>query len=203
MARYGLVIDESRCTGCYACVIACKSENSTRPGISWIRIEEDEKGEYPEVSKRYTPILCMQCGEMPCAKVCPPGAISMGKGGIVCIDPGACLRCDPPPCKGACPFDVLHANKGKPSYFAGYVSPSEKEAYEAHEDGLTEKCTLCSHRIEAGGVPACVQACPSQAMLFGDHDDPESGLSKAVSKGRTRDLKEHLKLGPSVVYVKG
>jgi molybdopterin-containing oxidoreductase family iron-sulfur binding subunit len=102
----------------------------------------------------------------------------------------------------ACPFGVLHANRGKPSYFAGYVSPSEKEAYEAHEDGLAEKCTLCSHRIEAGEVPACVQACPSQAMIFGDHDDPKSAPSEMISKGRTRQLKEELKVDPSVVYVK-
>ena len=52
MARYGLVIDVARCTGCYACVVACKSENSTRPGVSWIRIQEDEEGEYPQVSRR-------------------------------------------------------------------------------------------------------------------------------------------------------
>ena len=126
----------------------------------------------------------------------------MGGGGIVRIDPGTCLRCDSPPCVDACPFDVLQSNKGKRSYFAGYLSPVEKAAYEAHQDGLVEKCTLCSHRIEAGEVPACVQACPSQAMLFGDHDDPESGLSKVISKGRTRDLKEELKVNPSVVYVK-
>jgi molybdopterin-containing oxidoreductase family iron-sulfur binding subunit len=104
---------------------------------------------------------------------------------------------------GACPFNVLQANNGKSSYFGSYLSPIEKEAYEAHQDGLVEKCTLCSHRIEAGVLPACVQACPSQAMIFGDHDDPESALSKAVSKGRARDLKEELKLDPSVVYVKG
>jgi len=202
MARYGLVIDESRCTGCYACVVACKAENSTRPGISWIRIQEEEKGEYPEVSKRYTPLLCLQCGKMPCAKVCPPGAIASGNGGIASIDPDKCLRCENPPCVEACPFGVLLVNKGRNAYFTGYLTPFEKEAYEAHQDGLVEKCTLCEHRIATGQLPACVQACPSQAMLFGDHDDPESDLSKVISKGRTRQLKEELKVDPSVVYVK-
>jgi Fe-S-cluster-containing dehydrogenase component len=202
MARYGLVIDEFRCTGCYACMVACASENSTRPGISWIRIQEREEGEYPEVSKCYTPLLCLQCGKMPCAKVCPSGAISMAEGGVVHIDPGRCLCCDNPPCTGACPFNVLQANKGRRSYFAEYLSSFEKEAYEAHKDGLVEKCTLCHHRIAAGQLPACVQACPSQAMLFGDHDDPTSALSKVISEGGTREMKEELKLNPSVVYVK-
>src|SRR3990172_8372071 len=80
MARYGLAIDLSRCTGCYACMIACKSENSTLPGVLWIRIEEKEEGEFPKVSKTWIPMLCMQCAEMPCAQVCPTGAITRGGG---------------------------------------------------------------------------------------------------------------------------
>ena len=200
MARYGLIIDVARCTGCYACVIACKSENSTRPEVSWIRIQEDEEGEYPQVSRCDTPLLCMQCGEMPCAKACPSGAIFMGDGGIVHIEPDKCLCGDNHPCIAACPFDVLQANKGKSSYFSDYLTPFEKEAYEAHRDGVVEKCTLCSHRIDAGQLPACVQACPTRAMIFGDHDDPDSTLSKLISHGRTRDLREELKLNPTVLY---
>jgi dimethyl sulfoxide reductase iron-sulfur subunit len=201
MARYGLVIDVARCTGCYACVVACKSENSTRPGISWIRIQEDEEGEYPQVSRSYTPLLCMQCGEMPCAKACPSRAIFIGDGGIVNIEPDKCLCCDNHPCINACPFDVLQVNKGKSSYFPDYLTPFEKEAYEIHRDGVVEKCNLCSHRIDAGQLPACVQACPSQAILFGDHDDPNCTLSKLISHRRTRDLEEELKVDPSVVYI--
>jgi Fe-S-cluster-containing dehydrogenase component len=203
MARYGLVIDVGRCTGCYACVVACKSENSTRPEVSWIRIQEDEEGEYPQVSRRYTPLLCTQCGEMPCAKVCPSGAIFIGDSGIVYIEPDKCFCRDNHPCIAACPFDILQVNKGKSSYFPDYLTPFEKEAYEAHRDGVVEKCTLCFHRIDAGRLPACVQACPSQAMIFGDHDDPNSTLSKLISSGRTRDLKEELKVDPSVVYIQG
>ena len=200
MARYGLVIDVNRCTGCYACVVACKSENSTRPEVSWIRIHEDEEGEYPQVSRRSTPLLCQQCLEMPCAKVCPSGAIFMKDDGIVHIEADSCLCGDSHPCIAACPFDVLQVNKGKSSYFPEYLTPFEKDAYEAHRDGVVEKCTLCSHRIEAVQTPACVQACPTQAMIFGDHDDPESVLSKLISNGRTRNLREELKLDPSVLY---
>lgn len=201
MARYGLIIDISRCTGCYACVVACKSENATRPEVSWIRIQEEEQGEYPEVSRRYIPLLCMQCGEMPCARVCPSEAIFMGDGGIVEIAPDKCLCRDTHPCMDACPFEVLQVNRGKVSYFPNCPAPFDTEASEDHRDGVVEKCTLCSHRIADGRTPACVQACPTQAMIFGDHDDPDSTLSKFISSGRARDLKEELKLNPSVAYM--
>ena len=201
MPRYGLIIDLSRCTGCYACVVACKSENATRPEVSWIRIQEDEEGEYPEVSRRYIPLLCMQCGTMPCAQVCPSGAICMGDGGIVNIEPDKCLCQETYPCIDACPFGVLQVNRGKKSYFPDYAAPFDKEAYEDHRDGVVEKCNLCSRRVSAGRLPACVQACPTQAMLFGDHDDPNSALSKVVSCGHARDLKESLKVNPTVSYI--
>ncbi len=200
MARYGIVIDSARCTGCFACVVACKSENSTRPWVSWIRIQEHEEGEYPLVSRRYTPLLCMQCGEMPCARVCPSEAIVKGDGGIVRIESDKCLRCDDHPCVDACPFEVLLVNTGKGSYFPDYLAPFEKEAYEAHRDGVVEKCTLCSHKIAAGQLPACVQACPTQAMIFGDHDDPNSTVSKLALCGDARELREELKLNPTVLY---
>jgi len=103
----------------------------------------------------------------------------------------------------ACPFDVLQANKGEGSYFPEYLAPFEKEAYESHRDGVVEKCTLCSHRIENGQLPACVQACPSQVMLFGDHDDPKGTLSKVISNGRARNLRGELKVDPSVVFMRG
>jgi len=201
MARYGLTIDLGRCTGCYACVVACKSENATRPEVSWIRIQEEEAGEYPEVSRRYTPVLCMQCGTMPCARVCPSSAIYMGDGGIVQIDPDKCLCQETCPCLDACPFEVLQVNRGKKAYFPDYPVPSDKEAYENHRDGVVEKCNLCSQKISAGRLPACVQACPTQAMLFGDRNDPNSALAKAISSGRARDLKEGLKVNPAVVYI--
>ncbi|MFC1816001.1 4Fe-4S dicluster domain-containing protein [Thermodesulfobacteriota bacterium] len=200
MTRYGMVIDLARCTGCYACVVACKSENSTRPGVSWIRIEEQEEGEYPQVSRRYIPFLCMQCGEIPCARVCPTQAIVMGDDGIVRIESGKCVCGESHRCIDACPFQVLQVNAGKQSYFPDYVASFEKEAYEAHRDGLVEKCTLCSHKIGDGELPACVQACPTQAMIFGDRDDPDSPLSKLALKSNVRVLGEELKLKPTVLY---
>lgn len=202
MARYGLAIDISRCTGCYACAIACKSENSTLPGAFWIRIEEKEEGEYPKVSRSYVPMLCMQCGEMPCAGACPTGAISLGEGGVVLIDPESCICGDVKPCLASCPFHVLAVNKGKLSYFPDYLTPYEKEAYEAHRHGAVEKCLLCYPRITAGLKPACVQACPTQAMIFGDLEDPGSEIAQLVSRSEAKPLDEGLNVNPSVFYAR-
>jgi len=201
MARYGLAVDLARCTGCYACVVACKSENSTRPGISWIRVREEEEGEYPKTTITYVPKLCMQCGEMPCARPCPTGAISMGPGGIVLIDRESC-SCGAHPCVDACPFGVLFVNQGKRSYFPEHTAPVDEAAQEAHPDGLVEKCDFCYRRISGGDPPVCVQACPTRAMVFGDLDQQDGGLAKLVAGGNAEPLRETVGVNPSVFYVK-
>lgn len=201
MSRYGLAIDPKRCTGCFACLVACKSENSTLPGAFWIRIEEKEQGAYPEVTKTFTPLLCAQCGEMPCAKACPMGAISMAEGGVVLIDGDLCHCGDIKPCVSACPFEVLTVNKGQPTYFGEYLTPHEREAYESHADGAVEKCHLCYPRITAGLPPACVQACPTKAMIFGDLHESESEVARLVSSAEAKPLRGDLDVDPSVFYV--
>ena len=202
MARYGLVIDSSRCTGCYACLVACKSENSTAPGVFWIRIEEKESGEYPKVSRTYTPMLCMQCGEMPCAQGCPTEAFTKDETGVILIDRNKCICEHAKPCIGACPFGALTVNDSKKSYFPEFLTPFEKEAYESHPQGALEKCDLCYHRITNGRQPACVQSCPTRAILFGDLEEPESDLAQLVSSGKAAPLNPELKVDPSVFYLK-
>lgn len=199
MTRYGLAIDISRCIGCYACVIACKSENSTRPGVSWIRVEQEEQGEYPNVSRSYWPVMCVECGEMPCAQVCPNGAIHKGDGGIVFVDHDKC-DCGTKLCVDACPFGAMATNEGNRSYFADYVTPYEKEALAAHREGTVEKCMLCYHRIRSGDIPACVRACPAQAMVFGDLDDRDSPVTRLIARG-TKPLGTHAAVDPAVFYL--
>ncbi len=203
MPRYGLAIDLSRCTGCYACIVACKSENSTPPGVSWIRIEEKEQGEYPKVSRTYTPMLCMQCGEIPCAQVCPADAIFKDETGVILIDQEKCICEGSKPCVSACPFGVLIVNEGKKPYFPDYLTPYEKESCERHRPGQIEKCDLCHHRIGAGLLPACVQTCPTQAMIFGDLSEPESCLAQLVLTGEAEPLKSDIKVDPTVFYLTG
>lgn len=202
MARYGLVVDLNRCTGCYACVVACKSENSTLPGAHWIRIDEVEQGEYPKVSKSFIPMFCMQCGEMPCARACPTGAIYADKNGVVLIDDESCTCGDVKPCVQGCPLGLLSIHEAGRSYFKEYLTPHEKELYEAHRNGAMEKCNLCYPRITSGLQPSCVQACPSQAMVFGDLHEPQSEVSRLVSTAKAGPLNEALHLDPSVLYVR-
>ncbi len=203
MARYGLAIDVDRCTGCYACLVACKSENSTAPGIFWIRLEQKESGEFPKVSRNYIPMLCMQCGEMPCAQGCPTGAISKDATGVILIDPEKCICETTKACIALCPFGALTANNGKRSYFLDYLTPFEKEACEAHRQGVVEKCDLCYQRITSDLLPACVQACPTQAMIFGDLEKGESNLARLVSRGDAQALNPEFKVDPSVFYLRG
>ena len=201
MARYGLAIDLSRCTGCYACVVACKSENSTLPGVSWIRIEKREQGEFPRVTRSYIPMLCMQCSEMPCAHGCAAGVITQGDGGIVFIDQERCICGDVKPCVAACPFEVLSENQPKRSYFPDYLTPQEEEAYAPHRGAVVEKCNLCYPRVSAGSLPACVQTCPTQALIFGDIDNDQSKIAQLLSRGEAKPLRENLKVDPSVFYL--
>lgn len=200
MARYGLAVDLNRCTGCYACVVACKSENSTLPGAHWIRIDEVEEGEYPKVSKTFIPMLCMQCGEAPCAHACPTGAIHQDENGIVLIDKELCICGDVKPCVRGCPFGLLSINETTVPYFKEYLTPHEKGLYEEHQNGAVEKCNLCYPRVISDLQPSCVQACPTQAMVFGDLDQPQSEISKFVSTAKAGPLRQELHLDPTVFY---
>jgi Fe-S-cluster-containing dehydrogenase component len=98
MARYGMVIDISKCIGCYNCFLACRDEfagneykgyASAQPmeGQNWIRVIEKERGQYPKVKVSYTPILCMHCDDAPCIKMARDGAVYKRADGIVIIDP--------------------------------------------------------------------------------------------------------------------
>ena len=199
MARYGLVVDVSRCIGCYACVVACKSENYTRPGVSWLRIEEKEEGEFPRVSKTFTPLMCMQCAEMPCGEGCPTGAIYKGEGGVVLVDPDTCT-CGDSPCVESCPYGVMSVNRGRKFYFEQGGDPEEMAAYDAHRDGVAEKCTFCSHRLKVGDLPFCVQSCPTKALIFGDLDDRQGQVARLISGGSAPPLRGDLRLDVSVFY---
>jgi len=177
MAKYGIIVDLNRCTGCMSCIVACKEENLTRPSVWWDKILEIENPSLDHIT--YLWHACMHCDNPPCAPACPAGAISQRQDGIVLIDQKACTGCGK--CIKACPYGVISLNPDK-DYFPGEKAPYEKtaDAYRIQLPKKASKCTLCIHRVDKGKEPMCVVACPSKAKTFGDLDDPASLIRKKL-----------------------
>ena len=179
MAKYGIIVDLDRCTGCMTCVIACKQENLTRPTVWWNKILELESETLDEIT--YMRYACMHCENPPCLNACPHDAIYQRPDGIVLIDHESCDGCQA--CVPACPYGAIDINPDL-DYFADQKLPFEegKEPHRQHPPGKAGTCTLCVHRIEAGQAPICVSGCPSRAMIFGDCDDPDSLIHKKLGQ---------------------
>jgi dimethyl sulfoxide reductase iron-sulfur subunit len=193
MARYGLIVDLNTCTGCMTCVLACKQENLTRPGVQWNRIMEIENATFDHIT--YMRHACMHCDDPPCVNACSSKAISKRADGIVLIDQKKCVGSRG--CVDSCPYGVPRLNP-KEEYFPGDTLPYEKNAppFRVQIVGKATKCTLCAHRVDRGKEPACVEACPSKALIFGDLDDPKSAIRKRLwqSKQLLADQGTHPKV---------
>jgi tetrathionate reductase subunit B len=176
--RLGMVIDIGRCIGCHACTAACKSENHVPLDVNRDWVEEYVQGEYPNAKPVFVPKLCNHCTDPGCLRACPTGAIFKRSDGIVDLDHSMCIGCRA--CNQACP------------YGATFVDPIRHTA---------DKCNLCSHRVDEGLRPACVDVCPSQCRVFGDLDDPDSAPSRLMAEHATTVLRPELGLGPNVHYV--
>ena len=195
--RYGMVIDLNRCIGCDACSIACKIENATPPGVFWSRVFQLEEGTYPDVKRTYIPRLCMHCENPACITVCPTEATYKDPDGFVRVDEDKCIGCHA--CILACPYQARYFNDGQ-YYFSNGTSPWG-EAYEGHREGTVAKCTFCPHLVEKGLDPACVQACPTAARIFGDAEDPKSEVSQLIKNRVNFQLHAELDQRPSVYYL--
>ncbi len=224
MARWGMVIDLDKCTGCQACVVACKVENNVpfeEPGqahagrvMAWMDMITVIEGEYPDVRVRYMPRPCMQCDEPPCIKVCPVSATYKNPEGFVAQIYPRCIGCRY--CTNACPYTVKSFNWYPPQWpkpMGNYLNPDVA----IRPKGVVEKCTFCVQRLqrareqaESEGrplreddyVPACVESCPSAAMYFGDLDDPNSQVAALAQNARAFRLLEELGTKPKVYYLR-
>ncbi len=177
--RYGMLIDLRRCYGCHACSVACKAEFDVPLGATRSWVEYVEKGTYPNVSRTFLPRLCNHCNHPPCVSVCPTGATwKRAEDGIVVIDPDLCIGCKY--CIQACPYD------------ARFLNPVT---------GAADKCDFCLHRVSQGVEPACVEACPVGARIFGDLNDPNSEISKLIATNPVTVLRPGQGTEPNVFYI--
>ena len=225
--RWGMVIDLDKCTGCGACIVACQAENNIPPGqdgtdrlrsLNWLTIFElSNKGHYPSHEVAYLPRPCMQCGNPSCVPVCPATATDKNEeGGIVSQIYPRCFGCRY--CMAACPYHARYFNWFDPAWPAG-MEKTLTPFTSTRPRGVVEKCNFCHHRYmyakdkarvegrdpmkldDGDYVPACVQACPTGAMYFGDVKNPEHAVHEMIKSPYTFRLLERLGTDPQVYYM--
>lgn len=182
MSKMTMVIDLDKCIGCYACEVACKQENDVVLGSYWNKVRQmGPYGEYPNIEMYWLPALCQHCDEPTCVNVCPTHATyQREEDGIVLIERDKCIGCQY--CAMACPYGARTFNKAQK---------------------VVEKCTLCAHLQAVGEQPACVKCCTPSARIFGDLDDPQSDVSKALAEAGEENIHSMPDVGnaPSVKYI--
>ena len=229
--KWGMSVDADRCIGCQACVVACQSENNIpinteeiynqRRSIQWIRIERYWEGEFPNVKARFLPVLCQHCGDAPCEPVCPVFATYHNEEGLNVQVYNRCIGTRF--CANNCPYHVRFFNFWEPHWPDSLKNQLNPDVT-VRSRGIMEKCTFCIQRIrrstreaerdgrelEDGARelnPACVNACPTDTLVFGDLNDPNSKVSRIQKKeleekGRGYKLLGELGTQPSVTYLK-
>ena len=224
--KWTMVVDLDKCTGCQACVVACHAENNVPFGseeetvrgraMHWIRIERYWEGSYPDIRARFIPLFCQQCGRAPCEPVCPVYATLHSERENLnlqiynrCIGTRYCQNNDP--------YKVRFFNFFDP-VFPEPLDQQLNPDVTVRSAGVMEKCTFCVQRLrraeerallegrdvaDGEAVPACVQTCPTDALLFGDLNDPSSKVSQRLRNNpRQFRLLEHLGTEPAVYYLK-
>lgn len=178
---YGMVHDETACIGCTACTEACREVNKVPEGVSRLEIIRSEpQGEFPDVSYRFTRKSCQHCENPPCVYVCPTGAAYKDeKTGIVDVHKEKCVGCGY--CLAACPYQVRFFNP---------------------EDHSADKCNFCRDtNLAEGKLPACVESCPTKALVFGDLNDPGSKINQVLNSHAVYRDKSHLGTKPKLYKI--
>jgi molybdopterin-containing oxidoreductase family iron-sulfur binding subunit len=212
---FGYALNISKCKGVRACVEACVIENnqSRDSQIQYIRVLEMSHGNMdlnqgdhyydaetvPRPGKFYLPMQCMQCDNPPCVKACPIEATWTEPDGIIVIDYDWCIGCRY--CMAACPYWARRFNWNKPTIPKQEINPvTHYLGNRPREKGVIEKCTFCVQRTRKGRLPACLEACPTGARVFGNLLDPDSDIRYVLENKTVFRLKEELGTEPKFWY---
>ena len=212
---FGYALNISKCKGYRKCVYACVEENniSRDPEIQYIRVLELDKGSLnleeadhyydpeavPRPGKFYLPVQCHHCENPPCVRACPTQATWKEPDGIVVIDYNWCIGCHY--CVVACPYWARHFNWERPGLTKEEINTETHYlGNRPREKGVMEKCTFCIRRTRKGRLPACLEACPTGARVFGNLLDPKSEIRYILENKTVFRLKEELNTEPKFWY---
>ncbi|MBO0593192.1 4Fe-4S dicluster domain-containing protein [Cellulophaga sp. E16_2] len=212
---FGYAFNISKCQGYMNCVSACVEENNQdrNSEMQYIRIHEMKDGEgfkfdkaddnyYHEVPAEghfYMGTQCFHCDNPPCVEVCPVQATWKEEDGLVVIDYDWCVGCRY--CMAACPYDGRRFNWSKPEVPEKEVNKNQHYlGNRMRKKGVMEKCTFCVQRTRKGKNPACVEACPTGARIFGNLLDPNSTIRWVLENKKVFRLKEDLGTEPKFWY---
>ncbi len=211
--QYGMVIDTRKClehAGCTKCMEACHQAHNVPyipdpdHAINWIwkepfqNVFDSQDSPFIQIRRKNEPVmvLCNHCDSPPCVHVCPTGATWKRKeDGIVMMDWHRCIGCKY--CIVACPYGARSFNFVDPRPYIKHLNPD----FPTRHEGVVEKCVFCPERLAEGKPPACVEACPAKALVFGDVNDPTSEVRKLLGSGLTLRRRPELGTGPNIYYI--